>query len=289
MRAPRRARRPARRHARGPGPGERADRGRPRSGRAPDRARAQRRRGLELQAAPRGPRARAPPLRGGGDQAARPRAGPGGRGPEAAAAQAARGPPNASGPARKSATVPDVPGVLTADTAYGSAHSFGWGERTGFEIHAPVIDTRDGTGRRPPKDAFRHDPQEDGHTCRQGKTLRPARRHRERRATGGHDGPSAASHPAGTARAARSGRVAPRAGPGPSGGRRTRTRATAPGPASGRWASSVRGGSDCASNASSRTSRTATDRAACGCEGGAAPTSSSPSPPPPGTSGRWPG
>lgn len=79
-----------------------------------------------------------------------------------------------------------VPDILTADTAYGSAHFFGWGERTGVQIHAPVINTRDGTGRRPPKEAFRYDPEDDSYTCPQGKTLRPAKRHRARHASGGH-------------------------------------------------------------------------------------------------------
>lgn len=79
-----------------------------------------------------------------------------------------------------------VPDIMTADTAYGSAHFFGWGERVGVEIHAPVINTRDGTGRRPPKEAFRYDPADDSYTCPKGKTLRPAKRHQARHANGGH-------------------------------------------------------------------------------------------------------
>ena len=79
-----------------------------------------------------------------------------------------------------------VPDILTADTAYGSVHFFGWGERTGVEIHAPIMNTRDGTGRRPSREAFRYDPGDDSYTCPQGKMLRPAKRHRARRANGGH-------------------------------------------------------------------------------------------------------
>ena len=71
-----------------------------------------------------------------------------------------------------------TPDVLTADAAYGSAHFFGWGEGRGVEVHAPVLNSRAGTGRRPSKDAFTYDPASDTYTCPMGKVLRRGRKHR---------------------------------------------------------------------------------------------------------------
>lgn len=67
-----------------------------------------------------------------------------------------------------------VPRMLAADTGYGSGHFLAWLERQGIEAHIPLIASRDGTGKRPPKAAFAYDTASDTYTCPHGKTLRRA-------------------------------------------------------------------------------------------------------------------
>ena len=44
--------------------------------------------------------------------------------------------------------------MLAADSGYGSGHFLAWLEEQGIEAHVPLMNARDGTGKRPPKAAF---------------------------------------------------------------------------------------------------------------------------------------
>ena len=64
-----------------------------------------------------------------------------------------------------------LPRVLAADTGYGSGHFLDWLERQDIEAHVPLMNSRDGTGKRPPKAAFTYHLESDTYTCPQGATL----------------------------------------------------------------------------------------------------------------------
>ena len=64
-----------------------------------------------------------------------------------------------------------VPGMLAADTGYGSGHFLDWLEQQGIEAYIPLANSRDGTGKRPPKAAFTYDAASDTYTCPHGKTM----------------------------------------------------------------------------------------------------------------------
>ena len=67
-----------------------------------------------------------------------------------------------------------LPRVLAADRGYGSGHFLAWLEGQGIEAHVPLMASRDGTGKRPPKAAFTYDLASDTYTCPHGKTLHRA-------------------------------------------------------------------------------------------------------------------
>jgi transposase len=66
------------------------------------------------------------------------------------------------------------PRILAADTGYGSGHFLDWLERQGIEAHIPLANSRDGTGKRPPKAAFIYDAASDTYACPHGKTMHRA-------------------------------------------------------------------------------------------------------------------
>jgi hypothetical protein len=82
-----------------------------------------------------------------------------------------------------------LPRQLAADTGYGSGHFLDWLERQGIAAHVPLANSRDGTGRRPPRAAFAYDAASDTCTCPHGKTMHRAGSKRGEFEGGSRSGP----------------------------------------------------------------------------------------------------
>ena len=181
-----------------------------------------------------------------------------------------------------------VPRMLAADTGYGSGHFLAWLERQGIEAHVPLANSRDGTGKRPPKAAFTYDAASDTYTCPHGKTMHRAGSKRGEFKGGSRSG-LISYYP--SRRECGACPIQPDCAPS---GLRTVQRSIYE-PA--RERARAREGTD-AFVASTKLRRrvervfacypsTTTTCTASACEDCAAPTSNSSSPPPPGTSSEW--